>query len=117
MPKAGDEQGFSLVELIFIIILIGIMSAVSVTRYINLSDEAKTAVCKTHQMMLESAQTIYFTDQIIKNSRTIHYATDLDDLAPFISDNLIPTCPSGFHYEIQPEGKIRCPNPDHRRHF
>lgn len=114
-PKISAEHGFSLIELVFIIILIGILSAVSVVMYGDLLDRTKTAVCRTNQYMLESAQTLYFADQVAKNIETPHYAADLTELASFMSGNLIPACPLGFHYEIQPEGKISCQDPDHNR--
>jgi prepilin-type N-terminal cleavage/methylation domain-containing protein len=111
------SEGFSLVELIITIVLIGIIAAVTVARYINLSDKSKAAVCMANQYALESAQTIYYTDQITKNDTNPQYASTLENLAPFMTNNTIPTCPLGYQYQILPEGKIRCPDPDHLRHF
>jgi prepilin-type N-terminal cleavage/methylation domain-containing protein len=111
--KSRDERGFSLVELVCTIVLIGIISAVAVAKFINLSDNAKAAVCHTNQYALESAQNIFYADQLTKNSDTPHYAEKLDDLAPYMADNRIPTCPLGFEYEILPPKRIRCGNPDH----
>jgi prepilin-type N-terminal cleavage/methylation domain-containing protein len=111
--KFHDKHGFSLIELVFTIVLIGIISAVAVAKFINLSDKAKAAVCLANQFALESAQSIYYADQLTKNSDTPHYAEKLDDLAPYMADNRIPTCPLGFKYEIQPPRRIRCGDPDH----
>jgi prepilin-type N-terminal cleavage/methylation domain-containing protein len=114
--RVRNSEGFSLVELVLTLVLIGILAAVAVAKYINLSDKTKAAVCRANQHALESAQTICYADQITKNDNTPQYASTLNDLTLFMSDNSIPTCPLGFEYEILPEGKIRCPYPDHRRH-
>jgi type II secretory pathway pseudopilin PulG len=103
--------------LIITLVLIGIIAAVAVAKYINLSDKSKAAVCMANQYALESAQSICYADQIIKNDRSPKYVSTLNDLTMFMADNTIQTCPLGFEYEIRPEGKIRCPYPDHQRHF
>jgi prepilin-type N-terminal cleavage/methylation domain-containing protein len=114
---AGNQSGFSLVELIFVIVLIGIISMVAVAKYADLSSKSKAAVCMTNQYALESAQSIFFADQLTKDNVNPHYAANLDELAPYMAHNRIPTCPLGFSYEIQPQGKIRCQSPEHERHF
>jgi len=115
--KICDDLGFTLVELVILIAIIGIISAVAVAKYIDLSDRSKAAVCMTNQYALESAQNIYFADQLTQDGNTPHYAAHLDDLAPYLANNLVPTCPMGFQYEVLSEGKIRCQNPDHERYF
>jgi prepilin-type N-terminal cleavage/methylation domain-containing protein len=110
------QKGFSLVELIIVIVLIGILALVAVAQYVRLWDESKAAVCKANQFALESAQNIYYTDQLIKNIAGATYASALNDLIPFMDSNTIPTCPLGFQYELLNNGKIRCPDPDHQRH-
>jgi Tfp pilus assembly protein PilE len=105
-----------LIELIITIVLIGILATVVVAQYINLWDDSKAAVCKANQFALESAQNIFYTDQLVKNMAAATYASDLNDLAPFMTNNTIPTCPLGFQYQIINDGKIKCPHPKHQRH-
>jgi prepilin-type N-terminal cleavage/methylation domain-containing protein len=115
--RVRNSEGFSLVELIITLVLIGIIAAIAIVKYINLSDRSKAAICMANQYALESAQTIFYAAQILKNNNAPQYASTLDELAPFVTNNTIPTCPLGFEYEIRPEGKIRCPDLEHQRHF
>jgi prepilin-type N-terminal cleavage/methylation domain-containing protein len=111
------ERGFTFVELVLTITIFGILVAVAIVKYVDLTARSKTAVCMANQFALESAQTLYYTNQIMNNDPSPHYAASLDQLIPFMRDNVIPTCPLGFSYQIIEDGKIRCEDDDHLRRF
>lgn len=113
MDPIKNAKGFTLIELILTIVLIGILAGVAIARYISLSNAGKTAVCKLNQMNLRTAQTLYYT-QTYLNSNSPHYADQLEDLKPFMRNEEIPQCPEGFQYQIVGDGLIQCPYPPHQ---
>ncbi len=46
MKKMGNERGFTLIELIIIIVVLGILSAVAVTKYQDLTQDANISATK-----------------------------------------------------------------------
>lgn len=55
-----DQQGFTLIELVLVIVILGILAAVAVPRFINLSSEAQKASLQSTVGSIESASAINF---------------------------------------------------------
>lgn len=113
MDSTKNAKGFTLVELILTIVLIGILAGVAIAKYISLSNAGKTAVCKLNQMNLRTAQTLYYTKTYLDSGHP-HYADDIKDLKPFMRNEGIPQCPEGYQYQIVGDGLIQCPYPPHQ---
>jgi prepilin-type N-terminal cleavage/methylation domain-containing protein len=55
-------MGFTLVELMVVIVIVGIMSTIGISNYINMQDNAKTASCISNQRHVHHASMVYAID-------------------------------------------------------
>jgi prepilin-type N-terminal cleavage/methylation domain-containing protein len=110
----GEQPGFTLVELVLTIVVIGILAAIALTNYIPLQKSAKRAACISNQKALEEAQEIHYSSETLERMKGT-FAETIEELAPFMQDGILPSCPDGFAYELLPNGFVRCTSPDHQR--
>ncbi len=110
----GKNPGFTLVEIILIVVVIGILASIAVTRYTPLQKSAKRAACLTNQKSIEETQKLFFSRASMETG-TGAYALTLDELVPLMRDDVAPVCPDGSAYELLPNGGVRCSSPDHQR--
>ena len=77
--KNRRQKGFTLVELIIIIVILGILAAVAIPRYIDMRAEASDSTAKAILGGLRDAATLVYTNRIVNTATTpIDMAAVLD---------------------------------------
>jgi prepilin-type N-terminal cleavage/methylation domain-containing protein len=73
MRNLRDQKGFSLIELMIVVVIIGILAAIAIPRFSNISDRARQSEAEPTLRSIANMQEMFRTDEGI-------YATDLDEI-------------------------------------
>jgi prepilin-type N-terminal cleavage/methylation domain-containing protein len=61
--KTTNRKGFSLIELLIVVVIIGILAAIAIPKFANTKEKAYIAQMKSDLKNLASAQESYFSDK------------------------------------------------------
>lgn len=66
----SKTSGFTLIELIVVIVILGIMAAVAGPKFVNLQSDARTSVIRGVEGSLRSAATLVYSKSLIDGTET-----------------------------------------------
>ena len=67
MQKVSTQQGFTLIELIIVIVLLGILAVTAAPKFLNLQDDARDSVLQGIAGSLESASSVVYGKALIND--------------------------------------------------
>lgn len=80
MTECHKEQGFTLIELIVVIVILGILAVTAAPKFMNLTSDANSAVVKGLARAIRSAsQTIYAKSKVNRNGANPSYVCATDE--------------------------------------
>jgi len=103
-----NQSGFTLIELVVAMVMIGLLAGLAVPKFVVLDDSAEAAKCKYNQMVVESAAVITFGENAMAGEAMFPETLS----AAMFRHGSIPTCPyDGKEIDyINNSGSASCPN-------
>ena len=109
-----SQSGFTLIELIMVIVILGILAAVAVPKFVDLSGNAETSACKSNQAVIESAAAIKYAENAAAGNAA--FPSDVLTNTTYYANGKVPTCPSGGKYTYDKDkGTVTCSISKHKR--
>jgi len=104
------DKGFTLVELIMVIVIVGILSAVAVPKFINLTGAAQDAKCAANRGAINSAVAMTYAAMVANDPTQADWFStvaigDLDD--SMFATGSVPVCPLTGTYSMS-SGQVDC---------
>lgn len=92
--RSREEDGFTLIEILVVIMIIGVLTAIALPAFFNQRDKATDAQAKTNLVTAEKAIEAYFTDERSYATASMtapNGPTSLRELEPSLNNAPMPT--------------------------
>jgi len=98
--RVKSNAGFTLIELVIIIVVLGILAAIAIPKYQDISSDAKEAACRGALGGLRSGVTIFYANQAVTTgTATWPTATDINTVGTVMEQEIPknPYCADADH--------------------
>lgn len=113
IKRAKNQKGFTLVELMVVVVIIGILVMIAVPIFNAVTERAEEKACQANQRTIDGAVMMWTTEE-----GNMGETPTMDELADYLDDTGL-YCPSGDSTDVYapaaPGGKTPCPTGKHDR--
>jgi type II secretion system protein G len=105
--KLREDKGFTLVELMVVVVILGIIAAVALPIYASSQEKARKTSCLQNQKIIHSAAEEY---------KTVN-GTYPENVQKLFDDGFLdrmPNCSSLYYEEIDQNGFTKCPKSEEK---
>lgn len=88
--RIHNRQGFTLVEIMIVVAIIGLLAAIAVPNFVQARNSARSNTCINNLRLIDSAKEQYAIENNIANGA----ATTSDNCTPYLKNNTFPVCPA-----------------------
>lgn len=83
VQKKRNKKGFTLIELVVVIAILGILAAVAIPRFVSATDKARQSTHDANMRTIESAANMYVAE---KGAPSPDPITDFTKLSPYLKE-------------------------------